>query len=80
MEAEIVQELRARLEENDRVRKDLGGFMYLSPNRMPEWPNEDVRAMHHDINTPHKLHVNVHLTVRYFRENGIAENACLRVS
>ncbi len=68
MQGEIVQELQARLREHERVRRDLGGFMYLSPNKMPEWDAEtSARVTHHHISTPHHVHVNVHLTIRYFR-------------
>ena len=55
--------------------------MYLSPNKMTEWDAEtSARVTHHHISTPHHVHVNVHLTIRYFRENGTFENAALRVS
>ena len=51
MQAEVVQELRARLEEYERVQKDLGGSMYLSPANI-------VHADTDDLTAPHKWHVN----------------------
>ena len=73
MQAEVVQELRARLQEYERVRKDLSGSMYLSPATI-------VHAHTDDLTTPHKWHVNGHVKVKYLRESGALENAFLRIS
>ena len=73
MKEEIVQELRARLQEYERVQKDLGGSMYLSPENIVEGDTADLTA-------PHQWHVNGHVKVKYLRESGALENAFVRVS
>ena len=73
MQAEVVQELRARLQEYERVRKDLGGSMYLSPANIVEGDTADLTA-------PHKWHVNGHVQMKYRHENGALMDAFLRIS
>ena len=73
MQAEVVRELRARLEEYERLRTDLSGSMYLSPKYIVDGHNDD-------LTTPHKWHVNGHVHVKYLREDGAFEIAFLRVS
>ena len=73
MQAEVVQELRARLQEYERVEKDLGGSMYLSPANIVEGDIADLTA-------PHQWHVNGHVKVKYRHENGMMTDAFLRVS
>jgi hypothetical protein len=73
MKEEVVQELRARLQEYERVQKDLGGSMYLSPANIVEGDTTDLTA-------PHKWHVNGHVKVKYRHENGVMMDAFLRIS
>ena len=73
MQAELVQELRARLQEYERVRKDLSGSMYLSPATETEGDIDDLTA-------PHKWHVNGYVHVKYLHENGVMMDAFLRIS
>ena len=82
MQAEVVQELRARLEEYERVRKDLGGSMYLSlANREVSLDSLNiVKQETADLTAPHKWHVNGHVKVKYLRESGALENAFVRIS
>jgi len=73
MKEEVVQELRARLQEYERVQKDLGGCMYLSPANI-------VQADTDDLTAPHRWHVNGHVKVKYRHENGVMMDAFLRIS
>ena len=67
MKTEMVQK-------NARVRHDLGGFMYLSPNNMPE-----VKGGGEHICAPHHEHMNVWIKVKIIHDNGVEETS-LRVS
>ena len=72
MQGEIVQELLTRLREYERLRKDLGGSMYLSPYT--------VHGDTADLTAPHAWHVNGHVKVKYRHENGMMMDAFLRIS
>ena len=73
MKEEVVQQLRRSLQEYERVQKDLGGSMYLSPANI-------VQADTDDLTAPHKWHVNGHVKVKYRHENGVMMDAFLRIS
>ena len=73
MQVEVVQQLRARLEEYERVRKDLRGCMYLSPAI-------DTQGETDDLTATHKWHVNGRVRVKYLHDNGVMMDAFLRIS
>ena len=80
MNAEIVKKLQARLRKFELVERDLGGFMYLSPNKKPEfYAHESELSAGHHISTPHLVNVLLHLKVKIIVDNGFDETS-LRVS
>ena len=54
--------------------------MYLSPNKMPEWPDTSARTRHLHISTPDKVNVLLNVNAKLFREDGTFKDTWFRMS
>ena len=82
MKTEAVQKLQARLQKLELVERDLRGFMYLSPNKMPEFRADELeeRKFGDDhICAPHHAHMNMWIKTRIIH-HPVQQETSLRVS